>query len=133
MPQRMDRARLIKLVKNSKPGKYKPNINDIVYWYDNLNEHIFDDELPTLQKVHILKKAPYWAETHCKKFKDGTPHHGMKFSPDYKSFKEFLEILAHEMVHVWEFKTYGYMGHEKHFHSMAPKLKRFGLDLNIAQ
>ena len=44
--------------------------------------------------------------------------------------KEFVETLAHEMIHLWQMNHKGDTGnHNKLFYSFRPKLNRLGLDL----
>ena len=44
--------------------------------------------------------------------------------------KEFVETLAHEMIHLWQMNHVGDTGnHNKLFYSFRPKLNKLGLDL----
>lgn len=131
MPRRLNRARFVKLVNDAQTGKYAPTINDVIYWYDIINDQIFGNELPHPNAVKLLRSNLYWGECFYNKYKDGEIFFQLNFSTKFNSFKDFLEVLAHEMVHVWEFITYGYGGHGEHWESWRPKLKRFGLDLKI--
>jgi len=50
----------------------------------------------------------------------------------YESKKEFLNTLAHEMIHLWQQtvkKDTGY--HNKLFFSFRPKFKKIGLSLSL--
>ena len=50
--------------------------------------------------------------------------------PFYRNKKEFVETLAHEMIHLWQMNHKGDTGnHNKLFYSFRPKLNRLGLDL----
>lgn len=128
------REKLIKLIKKSKPGKYKPTLNDVVYWYDNINAHIFEGHLPTPTAFSIKPRPGFWAQTTCdvdKRTRDRKEYVTVDFNDHFPSKKVFIEALAHEMVHIWEFKEYGSMGHGLRFFSWEPKLRRFGLRLTL--
>jgi len=131
--KRYDRAKLLRLVKESKPGPYEPSIGEVVFWYDNFNELIFENELPKLTGIQFCKSKEYWAETFCRRYMDNKLRAEIKLSYNFKSFKDFLEIMAHEMVHIWEFENFSVMGHGERFFSWAPKLKRYGLDISEYQ
>jgi hypothetical protein len=129
-PKLYDRAKIVKVVKESQPGKFQPTINDVVFWYDTLNEQLFAGELPSLSAVKFCKSKAYWAEAFCRYYKtDNKLVAEIKFSDHFQSFKEFVEIVAHEMIHIWEFKTFGVMGHGERFFSWSPELKKLGLNL----
>lgn len=131
--KRYDRAKLVKLVKESKPGPFEPTIGEVVFWYDTLNEILFESKLPKLTGV-IFCKTKYWAEAYCHRYKHGGKMRSeIRLSYHFKSFKDFLEILAHEMVHIWEFDNFSCMTHGDKFFSWAPELKKLGLDMAVSQ
>ena len=50
--------------------------------------------------------------------------------PVYKSKKDFVDTLGHEMVHLYQMANKGDSGnHNKLFYSFEPKLKSIGLRL----
>ena len=68
------------------------------------------------QRVIPYNKAEviYRIELHCK----------------FPTWKDFIETLAHEMIHLWQMNHKGDTGnHNKLFYSFRPKLNRLGLDL----
>lgn len=132
--QRLNRERLVKLVKNGKTGKYQPSINDVVFWYDTLNEHVFDNDLPKLTGIRFCQSKDYWGQIECGRYKrDNTLRSNLILSNDFPSFKDFVEVMAHEMVHIWEYEHYSIMGHGERFFMWESKLKKLGLRLLIAQ
>jgi hypothetical protein len=128
----LSRARFVKLVKEAETGKYQPTINDVIHWYDILNRQIFKGELPHVNSIKLHRSNHYWGECVHDKYVDGERFFQLNFSAKFNSFKHFIEVLVHEMVHIWECVTYGYMGHGEHWASWKPKLKKFGLDLQIS-
>lgn len=129
MPNRLTKARIVKLVKNAKPGAYRPTVSEVIFWYDTFNYQIFKNELPKLDCVDITRTRGYWAEAQVQRYDNQDLHVRIKASTHFQSYKEFIEIMAHEMVHVWEFITFGNMGHGERFFSWQSKLKGYGLDL----
>jgi predicted SprT family Zn-dependent metalloprotease len=53
--------------------------------------------------------------------------------PVYKNFKQFVEVLAHEMVHLWQWQTIegSTVNHNTEFHSWKEKFKQNGLNLGL--
>jgi len=126
------RAKLKKLITSQKSitGSFSPTMSDVVYWYDYLNVLLFKNELPELNQIEIRDFRDFWAEAYCEQ--DGEKvKNSLRIEKDFNTFKQFLEVLAHEMVHIWEFKNFGRMGHAKRFKSWEAKFKPVGLDLFV--
>jgi len=50
--------------------------------------------------------------------------------PQYKSKKDFVDTLGHEMVHLYQMANLGDTGnHNKLFYSFGPKLNEIGLKI----
>lgn len=129
-----DRAKIVKLVKESQPIKYEPSIGDVIFWYDNLNEILFKNELPNLTGVQFCHTKGFWAEAFCERYKKSKKLRAeIKFSYHFESFKDFLEVMAHEMVHIWEFDNFSVMGHGERFFSWEPELRKLGLNISQAK
>jgi hypothetical protein len=122
---KLNKAKVVKLIRDSDPDrKFNPTLSDVVFWYDNLNELMFESALPTLTGVHFKRIKGYWAEMECSKYSgEELVRPKLVLSYSYNSFKEFLEIIAHEMIHVWEYVNFGIMGHGERFFSWEPKFK----------
>src|SRR4051812_705114 len=128
--KRLTRECLVKRVKNAKTGKYQPSINEVVFWYDNLNEHIFENDLPKLTAVIFRESKDYWGAVACERYKRGEKRlkADLYLSHHFESFKEFVRVMAHEMVHIWEFDNFSVMGHGERFFQWETKLKKFGIE-----
>jgi hypothetical protein len=134
MPNRLSRAKFAKLVKESKPGSFRPTINDVVFWYDNLNELVFENQLPRLTGVTFRQSKKHWAEVTCYKYKRTKELRSeVMLSNHFMSMKHFVEVVAHEMVHIWEYDNFHVITHGERFFAWSPKLKRLGLELTISQ
>jgi hypothetical protein len=125
------REKLIKLVKKSKPGKYEPTIADVLYWYDNFNAHIFNGELPKLHTIALRSRPGFWGMSVCDiDRRNNKVHNNLLLNNKFESFKEFLEVIGHESIHLWEFKESGNMTHGIKFWKWAPKFKSLGLTIS---
>lgn len=130
MPRKLDRARFAKVVKDSKNGKWEPTIEQIVFWYKNINSLIFKDELPELNSIIIKHSNKHWGQAYCHNNNDDTLKIvQIHFTKEFKSFKHFLNTLSHEMVHIWEWITFQRMTHGKNFFLWEEKFKRIGIDI----
>ena len=101
----------------------------VLYWWRLLNEAVFNGILPIPTKVH------------CRNFHDGSfgwcKVHKRSPRVEYGIRREldtrftFMEILAHEMVHHYEWITYKKVSHGKNFFSWEHILMTtVGLPLN---
>jgi hypothetical protein len=133
MSQRLNKSRLTKLVKDAKIGKYHASISDVIFWYGALNDNIFEGKLPPLTGIQFRQTKTYWAEALCYRYKNGKLRAEFTLSTHFPSFKDFVEVMAHEMVHVWEYDNYSIMGHGERFFLWEGKLKRMGLKLAVCQ
>ena len=117
--------------------KYKTTYKDIKKYFNVINKALFKNILQPFNDIQI--KKIYKDET--KKFcsgqvttwvweRKGTQQFWLEMLPTYRNKKEFVETLAHEMIHLWQMNIKGDTGnHNKIFYSFRPKLNKLGLDL----
>ena len=117
--------------------KYKTTYKDIKKYFNVINKALFKNVLQPFNDIQI--KKIYKDET--KKFcygqvrtwvweRKGTQQFWLEMLPTYRNKKEFVETLAHEMIHLWQMNIKGDTGnHNKLFYSFRPKLNKLGLDL----
>ena len=80
---------------------YKPTVEDTQALYKHLNKEMFNNVLPpvrikikkNLKIKHKGKKCDVWAYQHKDK---------IVLTHKFPCYNLFEEILAHEMVHVWQ-------------------------------
>jgi len=112
--------------------KYKTTYTDIKKYFKMLNLGIFDNKLSSFNQIEIkeLKYSKCMGQVIQFEWKrKGTKLYKLEMDKQYDTKKDFLETLAHEMVHLYQFLTNDTGNHNKLFYSFAPKLKYIGLKL----
>jgi len=135
-----------KLTETANIGNFYPTNRVAAYWFSRLNALLFGNRLGRVyievKKLHHdwgrcianwdNRKTPkgkfnqrlinhhipvtYYIELHCK----------------FDSWKDFIETLAHEMVHLYQMTIIKdpYSNHNKYFYSFTEKFKAIGLSLH---
>ncbi len=117
--------------------KYKTTYKDIKKYFKVLNKALFKNLLQPFNDIQIKKiykdeskKFCYGQVTTWVWERKGTQQFWLEMLPTYRNKKEFVETLAHEMIHLWQMNIKGDTGnHNKIFYSFRPKLNKLGLDL----
>jgi hypothetical protein len=92
----------------------------IKYWWDIINHAVFEGKLNPVGSITLMFSHDVyaWAIPGCN---DRITLH---FQNRFVERTTFLTVLVHEMVHAWEYQTYGRMGHGKRFNSWATAIER---------
>jgi len=115
--------------------KYYTNFKDIKKYFKLINDTIFNGELSPFNQIEIKqirdkKKYCYGLVEVLEWKRKGTRVYRLQMQPVYKSKKDFVDTLGHEMVHLYQMANKGDSGnHNKLFYSFEPKLKSIGLRL----
>jgi hypothetical protein len=117
--------------------KYKTTYKDIKRYFNVINKALFKNILQPFNDIQIkkiykdeTKKFCYGQVTTWVWERKGTQQFWLEMLPSYRNKKEFVETLAHEMIHLWQMNIKGDTGnHNKIFYSFRPKLNKLGLDL----
>jgi uncharacterized Fe-S radical SAM superfamily protein PflX len=117
--------------------KYKTTYKDIKKYFNVINKALFKNILQPFNDIQIKKiykdeskKFCYGQVTTWVWERKGTQQFWLEMLPTYRNKKEFVETLAHEMIHLWQMNIKGDTGnHNKLFYSFRPKLNKLGLDL----
>ena len=117
--------------------KYKTTYKDVKKYFKVLNKALFKNILQPFNDIQIkkiykdeTKKFCYGQVTTWVWERKGTQQFWLEMLPSYRNKKEFVETLAHEMIHLWQMNIKGDTGnHNKIFYSFRPKLNKLGLDL----
>jgi hypothetical protein len=99
----------------------------VMRWWNLLNKAVFDDKLlpPRRIVVRAFREEWGWCQPMSKK-----GHVILGIHSEFMDRKQFIETLAHEMVHQWQWTFTGTMTHGKTFREWAPILKKT-LDLPL--
>ena len=109
--------------------EYTVDQKELDFWFDHLNNEVFGGVVPYPHIVDIRRQSETWG--YVKEVEvNGIKVVGLFMQPTYPTLGAFLQILAHEMVHVWQLMVNGDTGnHNKHFYSWKEKFKEHNLDL----
>lgn len=118
------KSRLAKLLETHDHYEYETTIEDCQQWFNILNREVFDNSLPPVDQIDIRwrrKAYAYYAYDET-----GVELHMNK---KYKSKQFFVEVLAHEMVHHYQYMNGERMGHGPSFTKWRGKFRKKGLNL----
>ena len=117
--------------KINESGEYCPNYKDIRQWHSILNAAVFDGVVPKFSNIEIKGHRGQFAAT-VQDYRKRNPEERcchLQINPSFPTFKIFLVILAHEMIHAWEWVVNGKMTHGKTFFQWREKLAEQGIPL----
>jgi predicted SprT family Zn-dependent metalloprotease len=126
----LDRAYLSKCRKRIKNASLDENTSievterKVQLWFNIINAAIFNNRLPKFHEIEIGSYRTFHALCECD---DAT--YTLKIKSKFESRKRFIEVIAHEMIHLYEWVEYEKMSHGKNFYEWKNKLKRYNLDL----
>jgi hypothetical protein len=135
------------LISRSKIRNHKPTMAQVHFWFNTLNKGIFNNRL--VAPGFVLKRLKgCWGQCFClwdgravKCPKDHLPvgqtHPSIKFvielKTNYNTWKDFIETLAHEMVHLYQMTIDldPLSNHNANFYKWKNKFKTFHLGLSL--
>ena len=116
-------------------SEYTTTYKDIKKYFNMLNDAVFDGKLSPFNEIIIKqirdrKKYCYGLVEILEWKRKGTRVYRLQMQPQYKSKKDFVDTLGHEMVHLYQMANLGDTGnHNKLFYSFGPKLNEIGLKI----
>jgi len=135
---RVTKQKVLTVRKKLKPllslkSKYKTTYKDIKKFFKMLNLGIFDNKLSPFNDIEIkeLKYQKCMGQVVMYEYKGkGTRLYKLEMDKYYDNKRDFLDTLAHEMIHLYQFTHLNDSGnHNKSFYEFRPKLKYVGLKL----
>ena len=110
--------------------QYITKYSDIKKYFRILNDAIFDGMLDAFNDIKIKNLRCKGEVVQYEWARKGTRVYHLHMLPKYKNKKEFLDTLAHEMIHLYQMNLKGDTGnHNALFYSFRPKLNYVGLDI----
>ena len=116
-------------------SEYKTTYKDIKKYFKIINEAVFENKLSPFNQIEIKeirdkKKYCYGFVEVLEWKRKGTRVYRLQMQPQYKTKRDFVDTLGHEMVHLYQMANLGDTGnHNKLFYSFEPKLEAIGLRL----
>ena len=135
-----------KLSETADVGNFYPTNRIAAYWFSRLNALLFGNRLGRVY-IEVKKLHHDWGrcianwdnrKTPKGKFNQRViPHHipvtyYIELHCKFDSWKDFIETLAHEMVHLYQMTIIKdpYSNHNKNFYALTEKFKSVGLQLH---
>lgn len=137
--QRLSLARIVEHADDQ--GYHTPFIatrEHAEFIWEALNRGVFRGQLVRPEKFIVRdydeSKWPYWGE--CEGLQRGHrygPHYTktIRLQKRWPNFKKFITVLAHEMVHQYEWEKQGVMTHGKTFFAWEQRLRDHGIRLTV--
>ena len=110
---------------------YRPSPRICRQWFNILNQQMFGNKLPPVDELYVTF---LWAEHGVYSFyreKDPLyPKTKIVIDETFRDKKTFVEVLAHEMIHHFQYIHYEPVGHGPSFEAWRDNFALKGLRLN---
>ena len=95
------RTKLFKMVQSfdEHDAKFRPTIADCREVFRNINRNVFNNELK-MPSFRLVYTKAFWGE--CEGVLNDQTKCKMKINKSFLSKRLFINTMAHEMVHQWE-------------------------------
>lgn len=121
-----------KLLREHEKLEYEATEENCRFWFNLLNEELFDGVLPPVPfGFKWLRKRWAYYEYDDDPEKAIFQLEKIVMHRKYPTKRMFVEVLAHEMVHHWQYKTLGgkKVDHEEEFVEWCIRAKTIGLNI----
>ncbi len=108
-------------------AKFRPTIADCREAFRNINRNVFNNELK-MPNFRLVYTRAFWGE--CQGLSDDNTQVKMKINKSFLSKRLFINTLAHEMVHQWEWLVNENMTHGPEFFQWRPPLAKYNITLS---
>jgi hypothetical protein len=119
------------LTKIQEVGLYRPTIKEVRIWFAILNDIVFHGVLPKFRYIILNTKKCYYGACNGHEL-NGKLWCELELQPEFKDFAFFIAILAHEMIHMyqWTINKRG-MSHGPYFWVWAKEFKKYDIPLFV--
>jgi len=121
------KSKLEKIMESKEENLYETTVEDCEIWFKILNKELFDRKLKPIDAIEIKWRRKVYAYY---EYKNNISK--LCMNRKYKSKKFFIEVLAHEMVHHYQFMHNIPVDHDHIFMSWKKKFNQKGLNLEEA-
>jgi hypothetical protein len=125
--------KLLKAETTSHDAQYDTTTEDCERWFDVLNEELFDNELPRVPFQFKWLRVCWAYYEYFPRSSDSAEK--IIMHKRYPSKRLFVECLAHEMIHHWQYQKLGWrkVDHAEEFLDWCRKAKSIGLRIGEEQ
>jgi len=131
MPNKKDitRTKLFKMVQSfdEHDAKFRPTIQDCREIWSNINRNVFNGELK-MPSFRLVYTKAFWGE--CQGVLEDQTRVKMKINKSFLSKRLFINTMAHEMVHQWEWLNNENMTHGPQFFLWRDQLANYNITLS---
>ena len=131
MPTKKDitRTKLFKMVQSfdEHDAKFRPTIADCREAFRNINRNVFNGELK-MPSFRLVYTKAFWGE--CQGVLNDQTQVKMKINKSFLSKRLFINTMAHEMVHQWEWLNNENMTHGPQFFLWRDQLANYNITLS---
>ena len=131
MPTKKDitRTKLFKMVQSfdEHDAKFRPTIQDCREIWNNINRNVFNGELK-MPSFRLVYTKAFWGE--CQGVLEDQTRVKMKINKSFLSKRLFINTMAHEMVHQWEWLNNENMTHGPQFFLWRDQLANYNITLS---
>ncbi len=124
------KSKLAKLLSAKEHYEYETTVEDCQRWFNILNRELFENSLPQIDEIDIRWRRGAHAWYDYDERRPGTGTAKLLMNKRYKSKQFFVEVLAHEMVHHYQYIYNEEMGHGSSFLKWRDKFNKKGLNLS---
>ena len=125
----ISRTKLFRMVQNCDEydAKFRPTIQDCREIWTNINRNVFNNELK-MPSFRLVYTKAFWGE--CQGVIDDQTKCKIKINKSFLSKRLFINTIAHEMVHQWEWLTNENMTHGPQFFLWRDQLAIYNITLS---
>lgn len=123
------RTKLFKMVQSfdEHDAKFRPTISDCREIWSNINRNVFNGELK-MPSFRLVYTKAFWGE--CQGVLEDQTRVKMKINKSFLSKRLFINTMAHEMVHQWEWLNNENMTHGPQFFLWRDQLANYNITLS---
>ena len=123
------RTKLFKMVQSfdEHDAKFRPTIADCREVFRNINRNVFNNELK-MPSFRLVYTKAFWGE--CEGVLYDQTKVKMKINKSFLSKRLFINTMAHEMVHQWEWLVNDNMTHGPQFFLWKDQLANYNITLS---
>ena len=125
----VSRTKLFRMVQSCDyyDERFRPTIQDCREVFNQINRQVFYGELK-MPNFRLVYSKAFWGE--CTGNLEDNTKCLIKMNKSFLSRRLFINTLAHEMVHQWEWLHYENMTHGKTFFIWRDMLSTFNITLS---
>jgi predicted SprT family Zn-dependent metalloprotease len=134
MSRKRQKSQLVKIMESDDNAPYHTTTEDCLMWFNVINREVFNNKLSPVDEIDIRWRRgahAYYISTTDTKDPDYS-HTKLCMNKRYQSKKFFVEVLAHELVHHYQFLTEGKISHGDTFTDWTETFNKKGLRLEKA-